>query len=130
MDLASLKDDHSYCLCHAANETIKLYSKTKVEVCVPSAQHALGALAALVDCDQISLWHEPFFEVLLPPSLCFIMEQFCFFVGFVVSNLNLFHCIQNTQKSGYAGGSGAVVQWEYYSNFCGGLYAGFSCGMG
>ncbi|ELR22537.1 uncharacterized protein ACA1_142280 [Acanthamoeba castellanii str. Neff] len=86
-----------------ANETIKLYSKTKVEVCVPSAQHALGALAALVDCDQISLWHEPFFE-----------------------------------KSGYAGcrflvaggGSGAVVQWEYYSNFCGGLYAGFSCGMG
>jgi hypothetical protein len=28
------------------------------------------------------------------------------------------------------GGQATVVQWEYYSNFCGGPYATYSCGMG
>jgi hypothetical protein len=28
------------------------------------------------------------------------------------------------------GRQAAVVQWEFYANFCGGPYAGYDCGMG
>ncbi|ELR19845.1 uncharacterized protein ACA1_133580 [Acanthamoeba castellanii str. Neff] len=88
---------------------VRWRSTELVALNLPSAGDALKAVARLAGSHELLMWKD---------------TQFKARTTFVGSGLGGHRFLV------VGGGQATVVQWEYYSNFCGGPYATYSCGMG
>jgi hypothetical protein len=108
---------------------VRWLSTELVTVNLPSAGDALKAVARLAGSHELLMWKDTQFKV-RRLRLC---RDRTFFHSTRVRTNHAHH--QGSGLGGHrflvvGGSQAAVVQWEYYSNFCGGPYATYSCGMG